>query len=150
MQIIPFDYESKQLRVVQDDQGNPEWVAKDVYQILGIEDNRGIQMNIGICLFCNRLEKNYMPQNGNDFICSQCVQMLLAANQKDLKKAHTRAIDKGYLNKANAIESFLIPEGINEPRKPVTKKRGRHSNREGIVRAFRDKKKRIGRFEVQP
>ena len=36
MQIIPFEYESKQVRVVQDDEGNPEWVAKDVCKILGL------------------------------------------------------------------------------------------------------------------
>ena len=37
MQIIPFEYESKQVRVVQDDEGNPEWVAKDVCSILDID-----------------------------------------------------------------------------------------------------------------
>lgn len=37
MQIIPFEYKSKQVRVVQDDEGNPEWVAKDVCSILDID-----------------------------------------------------------------------------------------------------------------
>jgi hypothetical protein len=105
-------------------------------------------MNTGLCLFCKNPEPNYKPQTENDFTCSLCVQMLLAADQEDLKKAHGTAIDKGYLNKARAIESFLIPEGLNESRKPVTKKRGRHSNRKGVDRAFRDKKKRIGRTAI--
>ena len=105
-------------------------------------------MSNDLCLFCNVPEPNYKPQAKIDFICSQCVQMLLGAEQEDLKKAHTKAIDKGYLNKASAIESFLIPEGINGQRKPVTKKRRRHSNRKGVVRTFRDKKKRIGRTAI--
>ena len=105
-------------------------------------------MNTGLCLFCSNPEPKYKPQAKVDLICSQCVQMLIGADQEDLKTVHTMAINNGYLDKASAIESFLIPEGLNEPRKPVTKKRGRHSNREGIVRAFRDKKKRIGRTEI--
>jgi prophage antirepressor-like protein len=36
--IIPFNYESQQIRVIQDEQGEPLWVAKDVCQILGLED----------------------------------------------------------------------------------------------------------------
>ena len=105
-------------------------------------------MSVDLCLFCNNPESKYKPQAKVDFICSQCVQMLLGADREDLKTAHTKASDKGYLNKASAIESFLIPEGLNEPRKPVTKKRGRHSNREGVVRALRNKKKRIGRTAI--
>ena len=105
-------------------------------------------MSTDLCLFCNGLEIKYKPETGNDFICSRCVQMLLAADQQDLKKAHAKAIGKGFTNKANAIESFLIPEGFDEQRKPVSKKRGRYSYRKGIVRTVRDKEKRIGRSKI--
>ena len=101
------------------------------------------------CLFCINPEPNYKPQMGNNFICSQCVQMLLKADQQDLKKAHARAIDKGFLNKARAIESFLISEeNINGQRKPVSKHFGRHIDRKRIVRTIGDKEKRIGRSKV--
>ncbi|GEM_PF-5412363 len=34
--LIPFSYESKEIRVIQDQFGNPWWVAKDVCDILGL------------------------------------------------------------------------------------------------------------------
>jgi prophage antirepressor-like protein len=37
MEIIPFEYESKQVRVIQNEDGNPEWVAKDVCHILDMD-----------------------------------------------------------------------------------------------------------------
>ena len=44
MQIIPFEYESKQIRVIQDENGEPWWVAKDVCQALELRDTgRAIQ-----------------------------------------------------------------------------------------------------------
>ena len=100
------------------------------------------------CLFCYDPEPEYKPGAGIDFICSRCVQILLEADQQDLKRAHVKAIEKGFTNKAAAIESFLVPEGMNEQRKPGPKKCERHFNRKGIVRAFRDKEKRIGRSKV--
>ena len=102
-------------------------------------------MNTSACLFCSDMEPNYKPETGNDFICSRCVQMLLEADQQDLKRAHTKALEKGFTNKAKAIESFLIPEDkIDGQRKPA-KKRRRHIDRKRIVRTVRDKEKRIGR-----
>ena len=100
------------------------------------------------CLFCFNLEKKYKHNPGTDFICSRCVQLFLMADQKELKSAYEKAIDKGYTDKAKAIESFLIPEGFDEQRKPVTKKRGRHTDRKRIVRAVGDKEKRIGRSKI--
>ncbi|MFH2061063.1 MAG: hypothetical protein ABIJ59_19525 [Pseudomonadota bacterium] len=60
------------------------------------------------CLFCSKPEKTYAPKD--DFICSSCVQMLLVADQEELKRAHALAFEKGYPNKAWAIESFLEEE----------------------------------------
>ncbi len=77
-------------------------------------------MNSETCLFCNRLEKKYIPEPGKYFICSHCVQLLLSADQAELMRAYNKAIEKGYSNKARAIESFLIPEETNarETKKP--------------------------------
>jgi prophage antirepressor-like protein len=38
MQIIPFNYKAKTVRVIQDENGDLWWVAKDVCKILGLED----------------------------------------------------------------------------------------------------------------
>jgi len=60
-----------------------------------------------LCLFCKGEELNYKPCPGIDFICSHCVQLFLGVEQNDLKKTHTKAIEKGYPDKAMATESFL-------------------------------------------
>lgn len=107
-------------------------------------------MNSETCLFCNRPEKNYKPGPDKYFICSQCVQLLLEADQEDLTRAHNKAIEKGYTNKATAIESFLMPEEIiNGQHRPKSKKRRRHINRKRTVRTIGDKEKRIRRSKVQ-
>lgn len=36
--IIPFQYESKEVRVIQDEQGDPWWVASDICEILGLSN----------------------------------------------------------------------------------------------------------------
>ena len=96
-------------------------------------------MSADLCLFCNIPESKYKPQTKIDFICSQCVQMLLGADQEDLKAVHTMAIDNGYLNKASAIESFLREDEI-EQRKP-TRYDQRTADRKGTAGAIRDKKR---------
>ena len=101
-----------------------------------------------LCLFCSNQESNYRPTSSIDFICSRCVILLGNAGQDDLRGAHAKAIEKGYTNKAKAIESFLIDGGNNEQRKPKSKKRGRHSNGTRIDRAVGSKKERIKRSSV--
>lgn len=74
------------------------------------------------CLFCNGQEPNYKHGSDVDFICSRCVQLLLGANQDDLRKAHAKAIEKGYPCKAKAIESFLIEDETNDRKTKITKR----------------------------
>ena len=100
-----------------------------------------------ICLFCDGQEKNYRPGADNDFICGSCVQLLSDAEQDDLKRAHTKAIGKGYLSEARAIESFIIEEEHGQ-RKPKSKRRGRYSNRKRINRAIGNQKERVKRVAV--
>jgi len=38
MNLIPFEYEAKQVRVVQDEHGEPWWIAKDVCDVLELTD----------------------------------------------------------------------------------------------------------------
>ena len=100
------------------------------------------------CLFCNCEESNYRPGKDIELICSQCVILLADATQADLNNAYQKALDKGYLRKASALESFIIPEGKDEQRKPESKKRGRYLDRTGIVKSVRNQKERIKRVTV--
>ncbi len=36
--LIPFDFDSRQVRIVQDDKGEPLFIAKDVMRALGYAD----------------------------------------------------------------------------------------------------------------
>jgi hypothetical protein len=92
------------------------------------------------CLFCNGQEKNYKPEPNKDFICGSCVQLLLGAEQDDLKRAHAKAIKKGYLSKARAIESFLIEDEINVRK---TKKFKRNMVRKRPLRKIRHTRDKV-------
>ena len=63
------------------------------------------------CLFCSCQEKNYKPDK--DFICSRCVQLLLSAEQSELKRALAKAEEMGFENKVLALQSFIIEDEIN-------------------------------------
>ena len=90
------------------------------------------------CLFCGSQEKNYKPDK--DFICSRCVQLLLGADQNDLRKAHAKAIEKGYPGKAKAIESFLIEDEYNVRK---TEKSKRNLERERPMPAVRPSRHQV-------
>ena len=94
------------------------------------------------CLLCNAIEPNLNPNADTYYICSKCVQILLVADQEDLRKAYAQAIEKGYSNKARAIESFLIPEETNarETKKP----------KRGIIRKKPMRVVRPSRNEIRP
>jgi hypothetical protein len=96
----------------------------------------------GNCLLCN-IPGKYKSEPAIDYICSRCVQLLLLANQQDLKTANSKAVEKGFTNKAKAIESFLMEDEI-EQRKP-TRYNQRTVDRKGTAGAIRDKK-RIARL----
>ena len=91
------------------------------------------------CLFCNGIEKNYKPDQHIDYICGLCVVLLADADQDDLKKSYKKALDKGDLRKASALESFIIPEEIHANR--PTKSIERNINRERVARPVRDQKR---------
>jgi len=43
--IIPFSYQEKEIRVIEDQEGNPWWVAKDICEILGYADHNSAVRN---------------------------------------------------------------------------------------------------------
>ena len=82
-------------------------------------------MSAGYCLICDDDEASrYNPGKGKDFICSRCVQILLATDQEHLNRAYQKAMDKGYINKAYAIDSFLHEGTFDHERKAEKPKRG--------------------------
>jgi hypothetical protein len=85
------------------------------------------------CLFCGKPEKGYRPSKSVDFICGSCVQLLLDADQGQLKRAYEKAVRLGYKGKASAIKTFLIPEDDNAE----TEEPERNMVRERAVQSFR-------------
>ena len=79
------------------------------------------------CLFCGRPEKGYKPSKSVDFICSRCVQLLLAADQVQLKRAYEKAARLGFVGKAEAIKTFLTEDDDNaeteEPERGMVRER---------------------------
>jgi len=81
-------------------------------------------MTAQTCLFCSLFEY----KSEVDFICDSCVQLLLDADQSELKRAYKKAIEKDYSNKARAIESFMTLEEFNvretkEPKRSFIRKK---------------------------
>ena len=106
-------------------------------------------MRMNVCLFCNESEESYKPGKDIDFICGGCVILLADAEQEDLKKAYQKALNEGYIGKASALESFIIPEGKDEQSKPKSKINRRHTHRKGSLKSVGHKEERIGRLQVQ-
>ena len=70
------------------------------------------------CLFCGLPEKGYKPSKSVDFICGSCVQLLLDADQGQLKRAYEKAVRLGYAGKASAIKTFLVEDDNAETEEP--------------------------------
>jgi len=68
-----------------------------------------------ICLFCCKPERNYRPGTNVNFICGTCVQLLLSADQADLKKAYAKVAKKGCSGKASACRF----KGRREPNRKM-------------------------------
>jgi hypothetical protein len=92
-----------------------------------------------VCLFCNETDKSYKADPDVYFICGTCVQLLLQADQNDLKKAHFKAIEKGYPGKAKAIESFLHEDEYYGK----TKKSKRNMERKRSLRKVRPSRHKV-------
>ena len=91
------------------------------------------------CLFCNLPEPNYKPYPQVDFICGGCVILLADAEQADLKNAYQKALNEGYLRKASALESFIIPEEKHGKRPDKSVERNLNPKR--TTRSIRNQKR---------
>jgi len=90
------------------------------------------------CLYCGQPEKSCKPSKSVDFICGRCVQLLITADQADLKLSYEKALTKGHIEKASAIKSFLVEEEHGETEEPE-----RSMGRERAMQAVRP-----ARYEV--
>ena len=72
-----------------------------------------------LCLFCNGEGPGYRPAPAVEFICSRCVQLLLATTTEQVRAAYKKAIDGGLSNKARALEMFF-KEGVHDEQETGT------------------------------
>ena len=91
------------------------------------------------CLFCNTdWDAHRVDKKAIAYTCSACVQLLLSLSQAQLKEVYGLATEKGYINKATAIESFMESE---DGRK--TKNAKRNMVRTRFSRAVRPSRNQI-------
>ena len=109
------------------------------------------------CLFCGtERDAKRVDSTAKSYICSNCVQTLVNLSQEQLRKAYDLATEKGYSNKAKAIESF-ITEAYNvsrNKRSNTTKYIDRNSplrtvgHEQGKARRFK-KPKRASLYQIE-
>jgi hypothetical protein len=61
----------------------------------------------GDCICCGGNEKTYTLKKGVNFICSSCVAVISAMNQRQLRVAYHTAVKSGQTGKAKAISKFI-------------------------------------------
>ena len=89
------------------------------------------------CVFCHRDERTYKPAKDVEyFICGTCTRRLVNADQDVIKHGYQLAIEKGYQDKAEALESFIEGENIGEQTNKRRKLRNitKHFDRKGSRR----------------
>ena len=65
------------------------------------------------CTFCNKDEKG-SPDIQGEFVCSNCVQLLLRMPQDELIEAYHLAIEEGNTEKAHWLNSAIEEEEFYE------------------------------------
>lgn len=98
------------------------------------------------CLFCSKPEPNYKPAPNVDFLCSQCVTLLLKSSQEELLRAKAKAEEKNNSRKITALNMFItIQEEETDGKRPKRNsgKSGSDFNRSRSDRISRDQQKYI-------
>lgn len=107
MNLVPFNYNQKEVRVVTDEGGNPWWVAKDVCDILGYTNH-----NVTINQHCKGVTNRYPLQTPGG------LQDVRIINEPDLY----RLIIKSTLPAAQEFEKWVFDEVL-----PTIRKTGQYS-----------------------
>lgn len=70
------------------------------------------------CIYCNREEPGYTPsKDATAIVCSDCTMRLASSSQEQLVKLHKLAVEKGYTEKADALERMINSKGHLHGRK---------------------------------
>lgn len=93
-----------------------------------------------VCMFCKNYERDHPKEV--EYVCSNCVIILMRANQEDKIKAYNKAIKINSLKQAESLLMF-ITEDINEERdtdRGVKSKRlvSKNTNRGGSFKRVRN------------
>jgi hypothetical protein len=89
-------------------------------------------------VLCGRQEK-FAQTKGTDYTCSVCVAKILNTPQDKLKQIQAELIDRGYFDKAAALESFIREVLDGKTERPGSRMVGRRSVRK--ARAARNQKR---------
>ena len=109
------------------------------------------------CLFCGmERDSKKIDSGARAYICSNCVQTLVNLSQEQLRKAYELATEKGYENKAKAIESFMEvkPNAPRNKRSNIAKRVDRNSplrtsgDEQGATYRFK-KPKRAALYQIE-
>jgi prophage antirepressor-like protein len=116
--IIPFKYQEKEIRIVEDSEGNPWWVAKDVCDALGIknpsqaieflDDDERSMFNIG-----RQGEVNIISESG--------LYGLITNSRKEEAKSFQRWVRKDVLPSIRKTGSYSLPDHEPETLVPVSR-----------------------------
>ena len=63
-----------------------------------------------MCIFCGN--------NPDAFICAKCSNIFINASLESIKLLYDLAVEKGYIDKAKALEQFIQEEEDNRQLKP--------------------------------
>ncbi len=95
-----------------------------------------------ICSLCNtERDVEKVEETAGAYICASCVQLLLNESQENLQKAYALAIEKGYQDKARAIQSFMMEVNTND--------RDAKDNKRSLERKRPGREVRLTRYRVR-
>ena len=98
-----------------------------------------------LCSLCGTdRDSEKVEKTAEAYICASCVQLLLNESPEKLQKAYALAVEKGYRDKAQAIQSFIMEENTDEP---VNRHLAKRLNRKRPVRTFGDEERTGSRFK---
>lgn len=84
------------------------------------------------CVFCHR-DVN-VEDDAIGVICANCIQVLINSSQDKIKVAYQKAINEGFMDKAQAMENYLEEENTYVRETKINKQ---HFIRKSIVRMAR-------------
>lgn len=120
--IIPFTYESQQVRVIKDDAGNPWWVAKDVCDVLNYSD---VSMTMQILDDDEKLIQVFLVSGQNRdlwTVSEPGLYTLIVRSNKPEAKKFKRWITHVVLPAIRKNGHYVLPADEDDPAELILKK----------------------------